>query len=124
MAREIEGRAAIQKDALVRDLLPAVDNLERILAAKTFSGESLHQGAKMILNQVLELLKKHAFEPREDRGAPFDGKYHHAVAMCCEPNQPHHSIIEVWERGWMRGGELFRPAKVLVNNLEAEACDV
>ena len=120
MAREMNRRAASQKEALVRDLLPAVDNLERIVAAKVSSGESLYLGAKMIFDQVIELLKKHGFEPREDRGAQFDGKYHHALSTRSEPNQPHHAILEIWERGWTRGGELFRPAKVLVNDLETE----
>ena len=121
MAREMDRRAASQKDALVRDLLPAIDNLERVFTAKVSSGESLYEGAKMIFNQVIDLLKKHGFEPREDWGAQFDGKYHHALSTRSEPNQPHHAVLEVWERGWMRGGELFRPAKVLVNNLDAEA---
>ena len=121
MAREMDRRAASQKEALVRDLLPAIDNLERVFTAKVSSGESLYEGAKMIFNQVIDLLKKHGFEPREDWGAQFDGKYHHALSTRSEPNQPHHAVLEVWERGWMRGGELFRPAKVLVNNLDAEA---
>ena len=121
MAREMDRRAASQKEALVRDLLPAIDNLERVFTAKVSSGESLYEGAKMIFNQVIDLLKKHGFEPREDWGAQFDGKYHHALSTRSEPNQLHHAVLEVWERGWMRGGELFRPAKVLVNNLDAEA---
>ena len=70
MAREMDRRAASQKEALVRDLLPAVDNLERIVAAKVSSGESLYLGAKMIFDQVIELLKKHGFEmlPRSLQG--------------------------------------------------------
>jgi molecular chaperone GrpE len=68
MAREMDRRAASQKEALLRDLLPAVDNLERIVAAKVSSGESLYPGAKMIFDRVIESLNKHGFEPREDRG--------------------------------------------------------
>jgi hypothetical protein len=26
------------------------------------------------------------------------------------------AIIKVWQRGWMRGENMFRPAKVLVND--------
>jgi molecular chaperone GrpE len=119
-SRELQQRAASQKEALVRDLLPAVDNMERALAAKIQSHESLFEGVKMVHQQVLEILKRHGFEPRDDLGQPFDGRFHDGIAVGAQPDMPDLSIIEVWERGWMRGAEMFRPAKVLVNNLSEE----
>src|SRR5688500_17847713 len=56
-ARESERRAASQKEALVRDLLPAIDNLERALAAKAV--ENLREGVQMIYQQVIETLRRH-----------------------------------------------------------------
>jgi molecular chaperone GrpE (heat shock protein) len=35
----------------------------------------------------------------------------------CDPVQPDHSVVEVIQRGYRRGDELFRPAKVIVNDL-------
>jgi molecular chaperone GrpE len=122
IAREMDRRAASQKEALVRDLLPAVDNLERALTAK--AGENLRDGVKMIHGQLLETLKRHGFEPRDDLGQPFDGRFHDGIAVGHRPEMPDLSVIEVWERGWMRGGELFRPAKVLVNKLNTLSADV
>jgi molecular chaperone GrpE len=116
--RDLERRAAGQKDALVRDLLPAIDNLERALNAK--EGDNLREGVQMIYQQLLDVLKRHDFEPREDLGQPFDGRFHDGIAVGCKPEMPDQSIIEVWERGWVRGNEMFRPAKVLVNNLEVD----
>lgn len=117
-ARDMDRRAASQKEAVVRDLLLAIDNLERALAAN--SGENLREGVEMIYKQLLETLKRHGFEPRDDFGQPFDGRFHDALAVGCKEEMPHSSVIEVWERGWMRGTEMFRPAKVLVNKLESE----
>src|SRR5687767_7441079 len=51
-AREMERRAASQKDALVRDLLPAIDNLERAFAVN--QGENLKEGVELIYKQLLE----------------------------------------------------------------------
>ena len=116
--RDLERRAASQKEALVRDLLPAIDNLERALGAK--AGEDLREGVRMIYQQILEVLKRHGFEPREDLGQPFDGRFHDGIAVGFRPDMPELSVIEILERGWMRGRELFRPAKVLVNRLELE----
>lgn len=116
--RDQERRAASQKEALIRDLLPAIDNLERALNAR--AGENLREGVQMIYQQLLEILKRHGFGPREDLGQPFDGRFHDGIAVGCKSEMPDQSIIEAWERGWMRGSEMFRPAKVLVNNLEVE----
>lgn len=118
IAREMDQRAASQKEALVRDLLPAIDNLERALGANP--GEDLREGVKMIYQQMLEVLKRHGFEPRDDLGQTFDGRFHDGLAVGRRPEMPDLSIIEVWERGWMRGTEMFRPAKVLVNKLNEE----
>ena len=116
--RDLERRAASQKEALVRDLLPAIDNLERALNAK--EGDNLREGVQMIYQQLLQAFERHGFEPREDFGQPFDGRFHDGIAVGCKPGMPDQSIIEVWERGWMRGNEMFRPAKVLVNNLKVD----
>ena len=118
VAREMDRRAASPKEALVRDLLPAIDNLERALAADP--SENLRDGVELIYKQLLETLKRHGFEPREDLGVPFDGRFHDAIAVGRQQEMPDASVIEVWERGWMRGAEMFRPAKVLVNKLEAD----
>ena len=121
-AREMDRRAGSQKEALVRDLLPAIDNLERALAAK--AGDNLREGVKLIFEQLLGTLKRHGFEPRDDFGQPFDPRFHDGIAVGHRHEIPDLSVIEVWERGWMRGGELFRPAKVLVNKLESPSINV
>lgn len=111
--REQDRKAASQKEAVVRDLLPSIDNLERALAAH--SGENLQDGVQMIYQQIIETLKRHGFEPRNDLGQPFDARFHDAIAVGFKNGAPDSAVIDVWERGWMRGTELFRPAKVLVN---------
>ena len=121
-ARDSERRAASQKESLVRDLLPAVDNLERAFAANP--GENLREGVELIYKQLLETLKRHGFEAREDFGQPFDGRFHDAIAVGCKREMPDEAVIEVWERGWMRGDEMFRPAKVLVNKLQHDESPV
>jgi molecular chaperone GrpE len=112
--RDREREAGAQKVALVSDLLPIVDNLERSLAVQT-SGE-FPDGIKMVLDLFITVLKRHGFEPREDLGSPFDGRFHDAIAVGQNPEFPPMAIIEVWQRGWMRGEKMFRPAKVLVND--------
>ncbi|HUS37054.1 MAG TPA: nucleotide exchange factor GrpE [Verrucomicrobiae bacterium] len=114
VTRERDREASSQKIALVSDLLPIVDNLERALAAN--ANAHLRDGVKMVLDLFMTVLNRHGFEPREDLGAPFDGRFHDAIAVGHNPKFPPMAVIEVWQRGWMRGEALFRPAKVLVND--------
>jgi molecular chaperone GrpE len=114
VTRDREREASSQKVALVSDLLPIVDNLERALAAN--AGADLQEGVKMIHDLFITVLNRHGFQRRDDLGCPFDGRFHDAIALGHNPEFPAASVIEVWQRGWMRGDTLFRPAKVLVND--------
>src|ERR1700738_2311944 len=117
-ARETERSAAAQKEAFIRDLLPAIDNLERALASEgSTSPEQLRQGVRMALQQLTQLLLRHGVEPEESVGKPFNPLYHEAVSVRHDPSQPDHVILETFERGYRRGNEVFRSAKVVVNDL-------
>jgi molecular chaperone GrpE len=117
-ARETERSAAAQKEAFIRDLLPAIDNLERALASEgSTSPEQLRQGVRMTLQQLTQLLRRHGVEPEESVGKPFNPLYHEAVSVRHDPSQPNHVILETFQRGYRRGNEVFRPAKVVVNDL-------
>lgn len=121
--RESEQRAAAQKEALVRDLLPVLDNLERSVAGATgHSPEQLRNGVQMIWQQSLQLFRQHGFEPQDDLGRPFNPDCHEAVAVRADTAYPDHAVLEVWQRGWRRASRLFRPAKVVVNDLQTQPC--
>jgi molecular chaperone GrpE len=117
-ARETERSAAAQKEAFIRELLPIIDNLERALASDvSASPEQLRLGVQMTLQQLTQLLRRHGVEPDESLGRPFDPHYHEAVSVRHDPSQPDHVILETFQRGYRRGGEVFRAAKVVVNDL-------
>jgi molecular chaperone GrpE len=117
-AREIERSAAAQKEAFIRELLPVIDNLERALGSDvSTSPEQLRQGVQMTLQQLTQLLRLHGIEPEESLGRPFDPLYHEAVSVRHDPSQPDHVILETFQRGYRRGNEVLRPAKVVVNDL-------
>jgi len=119
VTRDREREAGAQKMALVSDLLPIVDNLERALA--TGGGAELRDGVRMALELFISVLRRHGFQPREDLGCPFDARFHDAIAVGNNPDFSPMAVIEVWQRGWMRGDALFRPAKVLVNDSQPAA---
>ena len=117
-ARETERSAAAQKEAFIRELLPVIDNLERALGSDvSTSPEQLRRGVQMTLQQLTQLLRDHGIEADESLGRPFDPRYHEAVRVGHDPSQPDHIILETFQRGYRRGNEVFRPAKVVVNDL-------
>jgi len=117
-ARDSERRAAEQKHAFVRELLPVVDNLERALASNpTHSAGALAEGVELTLRHLLQVLRHHGFIRRDDLAQPFDPHFQEAIGVRSEPLQPDQIVLEVWQRGWVHGQELFRPAKVVVNQL-------
>jgi molecular chaperone GrpE len=117
-AQEIERRAAAQKEAFIRELLPVIDNLERALASsESASPEQLRHGVQMTLDQLRQLLRRHGIEPEESLGQPFDPNRQEAVATRHDSSQPDHAVLETFQYGYRRGDEVFRPAKVVVNDL-------
>lgn len=110
--RDSERQAAAEKESFIRDLLPVLDNLERAI-----SSEQFHQGVEMTLQQLGQLLQRHGIEAVEDVGRPFDPHRHEAVSLRHDRSQPDHIVLEVIQRGYCRGDKVFRPAKVIVNDL-------
>lgn len=120
--RDTVQQAAAEKESFIRDLLPVLDNLQRALACgQSVSAEQLRQGVEMTLQQCARLLSRHSIEAVEDVGQRFDPHRHEAVSLRCDPIHPDHSVVEVIQRGYRRGAELFRPAKVIVNDLNRVA---
>ena len=76
-----------------------------------------HQGIELTLQQLRQLLRQHGIETQESVGQPFDPHQHEAVSLRHNRAQPDHAILEVLQRGYRRGEKVFRPAKVIVNDL-------
>ena len=116
--RDSRQQAAAEKEAFILDLLPILDNLERALASEeSTSSEPLHQGVTMTLQQMGQLLHRHGIEAIEDMWRPFDPHRHEAVSVRNDPCQSDQIILEVLQRGYCRGDKVFRPAKVIINDL-------
>jgi molecular chaperone GrpE len=117
-AQETERRAAAKKEALIHELLPAIDNLERALAVgPNTSFDQLLQGVDMILQQLRAILRQNEVEAEESTSKPFDPLRHEAISSRRDSSKPDQHVLETVQRGYRRGKEAFRPAKVIVNDL-------
>ncbi|HEY7369243.1 MAG TPA: nucleotide exchange factor GrpE [Thermoanaerobaculia bacterium] len=112
-------RAENHRNALAemaREFLPVLDNIERAMqhaTAQERQGE-FGQGIGMIRRQFVDVWKKLGVEEVDTR-TPFDPNVHEAVAKEENPDLPHHTILEVLQRGYRIGDRLVRPALVKVS---------
>jgi molecular chaperone GrpE len=116
--RAVRDAAAAQTRGVIRltrELLPAIDNLDRALAAAdaAAAGE-LAAGIKLVYDELLAALGRAGIEPFSPVGEPFDPQHHEAVAQLPAPGVEPGTIIEVYQRGYRLGDAVLRPARVSV----------
>jgi molecular chaperone GrpE len=110
--RELSEAAAAD---LIRDLIPAIDDLERALAASIDGSDpALRAGVELIHRQLMEALRRRGVEPFESVGQPFDPAWHEAIASEPADGRPDGEITGEIRRGYRIGSRLLRPAMVKV----------
>jgi molecular chaperone GrpE len=107
------------REALLKELLPVIDNLERAVAHATTAdaaatGSGLLEGVRMVLRQFLAALEKFDVRPFSAVGEAFDPQFHAAVAQVPTVDKPAGMVIEEFQRGYRMGARLLRPAMVAV----------
>jgi molecular chaperone GrpE len=100
---------------LIRDLLPAVDDLERALSASAGSPDAvLRSGVELIHKQILETLRRRGVEPYDSVGLDFDPAWHEALTSEPADGRRDGEITAEIRRGYRIGTRLLRPALVKV----------
>ena len=103
---------------LARELLPALDNFERALAAAEAQPENrdhhLTDGIRLVQSELLGALSRVGIEPDSPKGERFDPHRHEAVAQQPVEGTPSGTIVEVYSRGYRIGDDVLRAAKVVV----------
>lgn len=119
--RELEEQRQFQSLHLVRDLLPALDNLERAVqaAAGTEGSGELVTGLQMVIRQIQDVLTRHSVVPIESVGQPFDPNLHQAIQQVPSADHPPMTVLHELERGYRMHDRVVRPSKVVVSR-EAE----
>lgn len=115
--REREQERKYMHRALALDLLPVIDNLERASAAARQAGETgpLVEGVNMVLDQFLNLLKRHGITRIEAQGQAFDPNLHQAMMRQPTADVPPNTVVNVLENGYMIHDRVLRPARVAVS---------
>ena len=109
-------RAAAQKEKLIQELLPVLDNLERGLSVGDgSSSKELLEGVVMTLQLFKRILHENGVDAEDSLGIAFNPVFHEAIGSRYDPSKPDQIILEVAQRGYRQGKDSFRAAKVIVN---------
>ena len=107
--------ASFYKAVIVRDLLPVIDNCERLLEHISAISEDspLKEGAEKIVQQSYKVLADLGVERIKTVGEHFDPHLHEAVHMD-DTGGEHEVITEELMSGYKLGDEIIRHALVKV----------
>jgi molecular chaperone GrpE len=115
VANEIQAAQSRGKIEVAREVIDAVDNLERALASADGSGESLASGVEMVLGGLRETLSRNGVEPVDPKGEKFDPTQHEALSTQPVEGTESGVVVEVLQKGYALGDQLVRPARVVVS---------
>jgi molecular chaperone GrpE len=119
--RELTDRARYDGESLARDILPAIDDLERALQHIGESAASVSSGVELVLKGLLAALQRNGVERIDAAGKPFDPAEHEAVTMVASSEVPSGTVMEVFRQGYKIRDRLLRPAMVSVSKAADEA---
>jgi len=116
MAREVRAAEARGIGRLARELLPALDNLERALQAVGSSDpdHDLTKGVRLVASELSNALGRGGVQGFDPTGEPFDPNQHEAVAQHPVEGTAAGTIVQVLQPGYRLNEAILRPARVIV----------
>jgi molecular chaperone GrpE len=117
MQRDKAEAIRMANEALLRDVMPVLDNLERAVEHAELGGDgrSVVEGVEMVLRMFADVLERHGVS-RVDvaPGTPFDPALHEATDVQVSREVPPKTVLRTQEKGYRLFDRLVRPAKVIV----------
>ncbi len=96
----------------VKELLPALDNLERAIAAHP--DDQVTEGIRLVHAELTAALARVGVQGYSPKGEPFDPNVHEAMAQHPVDGAESGTVVEVYQQGWRKDDVVIRPARVVV----------
>jgi molecular chaperone GrpE len=116
VAADLQAAQARGKSEVAREVIEAVDNLERALAAAgEGDAEGLAAGVEMVLGGLRDTLARNGVEALDPAGERFDPQWHEALSTQQVEGAESGRVVEVMQKGYRLDEQLIRPARVVVS---------
>ncbi len=121
--REKEDFFKFANEALIKELLPVVDSLEKALehATEKNSIQALKEGVELTLKALRNALCKAGVEEICAVGERFDPHFHEAVSQCEDEKAEPGTVLQELQKGYLLNQRLIRPSMVVVST-RPEGC--
>lgn len=116
MAADVKAAQVRGKVEVAREVIDAVDNLERALEAADGDPEGLRSGVEMVLSGLRETLARNGVEVIDPSGEKFDPNRHEALSTQPVEGTESGVVVEVLQKGYTLDDQLVRPARVVVSS--------
>ena len=113
MAKESAAAAERGVAKLAKELLPALDNLDRALEAAAVE-DPLLEGVRLVRAELSAALARVGVESFDPKGEQFDPVHHEAMAQQPVEGAASGTVVEVYQPGYRLNGTVIRPARVVV----------
>ena len=118
--KRLEAEAATNKkyriQSFAKEVLPAIDNLERALSACTDeSNAGLKKGIEMVYDQLIKSLKDEGVEEIDCLNKDFDPNFMQSIMVEKKEGVKSNVVIEVLQKGYMLKDRVLRAAMVKIS---------
>ena len=117
LTKETEDKVRFANQAVVKDFLPVIDNIEMALQ-HTEEGSPLREGIMLTIKSFKDVLSRHGVtEINSEIGTVFDPAVHEAIMMDNLAEYENNTVTLCVQKGYILNDRVIRPAKVKVNKI-------
>lgn len=117
LTKETEDKVRFANQAVVKDFLPVIDNIEMALK-HTEEGSPLREGIMLTIKSFKDVLSRHGVtEINSEIGTVFDPAVHEAIMMDNLAEYENNTVTLCVQKGYILNDRVIRPAKVKVNKI-------
>ena len=115
-ARDREDTYRYAEMDILKDVLPAVDNLSLALTNAKDKEDAFVKGVQLVYDTLLKSLKEHGAEPVDSVGKDLDTERMEAIATLPSEDIPEGKVSIESKKGWMLKDKVLRAAQVVVSS--------
>ncbi len=105
---------------IIRELLPVVDDVKRVLQHAPLNAETSAEarpyieGVELVKKSLEKWLDQKGVKAIESKGMKLDVNFHEAISQIDQPDAEPDTIIDEYQTGYLLGDKVIRHAKVIV----------
>ena len=120
MTAEVQAASVRGRAEAIRDVVPALDDLERAIQAAGLdpegdSEDGLSHGVLLVFRSLRDSLSRNGVEAVDPKGEKFDPTAHEALSTIPADGVESGTVMDVMQKGYKLGDQLIRPARVVVS---------